>query len=39
MLTIEKLNSFGADTVKGIKKCGIIYLKNGSPRIAYHLSV
>lgn len=23
----------------GFKKCGIIYLKNGSPRIAYHLSV
>lgn len=24
---------------KGFKKCGIIYLKNGSPRIAYHLSI
>lgn len=23
----------------GFKKCGIIYLKNGSPRIAYHLSI
>ena len=23
----------------GFKKCGIIYLKNGNPRIAYHLSI